>query len=141
MPDVSVSCSSDMSVTTTVNVTENISETTSDEHFNKNCFKHFTFENKNHFRCEICLKHPDVVRRFGYHGTKIPAIASENGTRFRNVILKEHCNSFFHKECIKAEKILLLKTPTATLMPMDAMLVKNQQAEASRIGQLMIQVN
>lgn len=68
-------------------------------------------------------------------------MVTENGTRFRTNTYNDHCNSVYHKECIKAEKILLLKKPTATLMPMDFILAKSQQASASRVAKLMIEVN
>lgn len=131
----SVACSGNISVTTTVN----IPAADSDEHYNRTCFKYFAVERQNHFRCEICLKHPDIVRRIGRHH-KLPPVATESGTRFRSHILKEHCESAFHKECIKAEKIALLHKPTAALMPMDVLLAKSQRTEASRIGKLLIQV-
>lgn len=96
-----------------------------DDRFNKKCFSYFPHKHKNHFRCDLCDKNPDIIRRFGQHGDKIPAIATSNGTRYRAQTMIQHCATTYHKECIKIEKISLLKIPTAALTPMDIMLKKN----------------
>lgn len=87
------------------------------------------------------MKHYDIIRRFGYRGDRMPPIATESGTRFRTKTLDEHCGSVYHKECVKAEKIRVLKKPSATLMPMDLLLAKNQETSASRAAKLLIQVS
>lgn len=139
-----VSCStSSVTATTTITVTGNsfASQSDDNEHFNKKCFKFFTFERQNYFRCEICIKHPEIVRRFGPHRGKFPPISTESGTRYRENTLKEHCSSVYHKESIKAEKILVLEKPSSVLMPMDVILANHEQTAASRAAKLLMQVN
>lgn len=129
------------SATVTVDGTSSSSVSTENEHFNIKCFHYFSHERQKYFRCEICIKHPEVVRRFSYHRDKLPPIATEGGTRYRESTLKEHCKTVYHTESIKAEKIRVLAKPPSTLMPMDAILAKNEQVSASRAAKLLIQVS
>lgn len=129
-----------ISVNTTISVDNRVD---SDVHFNKKYFTHFEYENQNYFRCEICIKHSDIVRRFGYRGGRLQTIANASGTRFRTSTLsgRKHCETVYHKECVKAEKNILLEKSAVVFKPMDVLLTKTQDAAVSRAVKLLIQVS
>lgn len=140
---IAISGSNTVPLTATIEIAENSAagSVSEDDRFNKNCFIYFSHNQQNYFRCDLCAKHPDIIRRFGQHGDKIPAIATSKGTRYRTNIMTEHCATTYHKECIKIKKIALLKEETPLRpMGMEVMLKKSQQAEASRVGGLLMQV-
>ena len=73
---------------------------------------------------------------------KLPSIAQEAGTFFREPVAASHCSNNFYREIIKAQRISsLLAKGTHQSIPMGrAILTANFQL-ANRIGSLMIYVH
>lgn len=53
--------------------------------------------------CDVCVKHQDVVKLYVRNGI-LPAIAQQQGTRFRRDTLTNHLAQAYHKQAISAER-------------------------------------
>ena len=72
--------------------------------------KHLHKNGRHYVRCETCFSNPNVVKIFSKKA-KVPAIAQEPGTVFRNSVVSNHLNSEIHREATKAKRLLSLKGP------------------------------
>lgn len=72
--------------------------------------KHLHKNGRHYVRCETCFSNPNVVKIFS-RKAKVPAIAQEPGTVFRNSVVSDHLNSEIHREATKAKRLLSLKGP------------------------------
>ena len=72
--------------------------------------KHLHKNGRHYLRCETCFSNPNVVKIFS-RKAKVPAIAQEPGTVFRNSVVSDHLNSEIHREETKAKRLLSLKGP------------------------------
>lgn len=73
----------------------------------------------------------------------IPSIASEAGTEKRSDVISAHLSSFFHKECVRMEKIRLVDSQheaQKVLKPLHTFISKANEKQATEIRKLMIQV-
>lgn len=105
----------------------------------RNCIKRFKKDDKDLVVCELCLKHPNIVKMHVYN-QKLPKIATENGTAYRADVVESHLTSNYHTECVNAERISLLTKPNKVHLPIDAAVSKASETQASYIGKLMIQI-
>ena len=72
--------------------------------------KHLHKNGRHYVCCETCFSNPNVVKIFS-RKAKVPAIAQEPGTVFRNSVVSDHLNSEIHCEATKAKRLLSLKGP------------------------------
>ena len=87
---------------------------------------------------ESCFHFSNVFKLHS-NSTKLPAIASKDGTTFREKIVKTHLNSKGHIEAAKAQRIAALpKFQAAT--PMRKAFSTEQLRLANKIGKLMLHV-
>lgn len=96
----------------------------------------FRWNNERHVRCDYCLKYPHIIKQ--YVTKKLPAIASENGTRFYEKIVKEHLNNVYHKECAKSFRVSTIEQEKTA--PMDIAIGKANKKQLDHIGSLLIQI-
>lgn len=112
----------------------------SESSWNEKWIEHL-HDSRGHFvRCKICVKYPDIMKRYA-HNNRIPPIASKEGVRYRLKILENHFATDYHKESVKADRSKSLQLQTLpVLTPMDIYLNKANKLEANHVGKLLIQV-
>ena len=59
---------------------------------------------RKRIRCEVCVKYPDIIKKFCYRG-RIPPICTVTGTEAQSETEISHIESDAHKEAVKAERI------------------------------------
>lgn len=72
--------------------------------------KHLHKNGHHYVRCETCFSNPNVVK-ISAGRLKVPAIAQEPDTIFRNSVVSDHLNSDIHREATKTKRLLSLKGP------------------------------
>ena len=91
-----------------------------------------------YLRCESCFHFSNVFKLHS-NSTKLPAIATKDGTIFREKIVKTHLNSKSHIEAVMAQRIAALpKLQAAT--PMRKAFATGQLRLANKVGKLMLHV-
>jgi len=68
---------------------------------------HFHNNGRHYIRYTACFEEPSVIRRFS-NKSKLPVIAQESGTIYREKILNEHLSNSSHIEALKAYKLKIL---------------------------------
>lgn len=95
----------------------------------------FHWNNENHVRSDYCLKYPHTIKQ--YVTKKLPAIASENGTRFYEEIVVIS-DKDYHKECDKSFRVSTIEEEETA--PMDTAIGKSNKEQLDHIGSLLIQI-
>lgn len=121
-------------MTTTVQIS-----TETESSWNEKSIEHITTTAGHYVRCKICIKYPDIIKRYAYN-QQIPLIATEKGARYRTTILQNHFEQNYHKESVKAERIKLLQVSTPVITPMQVSINKANKKQADYIGKLLIQI-
>lgn len=94
----------------------------------------------NKIRCKVCYRFPKIVAR--YTNNIIPKIASKIGAQYRTKTLKDHLESKYHAECVKADKIkpLISATNPKERTLLENMILGGQAKVANIIGRRAISV-
>lgn len=103
------------------------------------CIKRFRKDGKDLVICELCLKHPSILK-LHIRNQRLPKIATETGSAYRADVVESHLLTDYHIACVNAERLNSLKTPVEIYAPMDVALSKVNQAQANYVGKLMIQI-
>lgn len=89
-------------------------------------------------RCKCCFPFPEIIMLHSKN-RKIPAIASQTGTRFIEEIALAHLESKVHKECYKAyQHSKLTKSEVMKITPIGKFINQSNLALANHIGKLLI---
>ena len=101
---------------------------------------HVHREGRHYVHCATCCKHPDIVRMHG-HKSRLPAIATESGTVYRQAVVSEHLASLWHKEAVKCDQINKLSAVEISLQaPLNVLISKGNETVANKVGNLMVSV-
>ena len=96
---------------------------------------------RHYVRCEPCSQKRNVVKMFK-RKAKLPSIAQEAGTIFREPVVASHCRTDFHREAIKVQRIsFLLAKELRQSNPMGRAILTAKSQLANRIGSLMLHVH
>ncbi|KAJ6639754.1 hypothetical protein Bhyg_12501, partial [Pseudolycoriella hygida] len=98
----------------------------------------FRLKNRNHVRCEICLKFPEIVNRHNLR--KFPAIAGKDGTRLQSSVVQNHISSRCHLDCVEANRVKSVQNEERPSTSMEFSIRKANQQQLIYIGSLMIEV-
>lgn len=101
---------------------------------------HMHRDGRHYVSCYACRSHPDVVRIHSHKG-RLPAIATVEGTIFRQALVSDHIASPWHsaaKKCHRLTKIS--KVEVAQQGPLDRHVSKANEALANKVGSLMVSV-
>lgn len=98
------------------------------------CFKFWNVPGHRQIHCEICFKHPLLVKLWG--PSQIPPITKTEGAQFRRNTVEHHLNSVYHKKCVEAEKMRVLTDCSTrnTGTVLEKMISKAHQQIANTIG-------
>lgn len=89
-------------------------------------------------RCKVCCEYPTLVLLHS-QSTRLPPIATQDGTKFRTEIVKKHLTSIFHEECEKAYKqACFTAAQVLTETPIGRHVQKSNLLLYNHIGKLMI---
>ena len=107
----------------------------------EDCFEKFQPEGATRFRirCRDCLAHPHIVSM--HKTTRLPAIATDQGTVPRREVIEQHLSSKIHHAAVQAQKFKELNSSEKTLAtPILRSFLTANEALAKSIGQKMIEV-
>lgn len=98
------------------------------------CFKFWNVPGANFIHCEVCFKHPLIVKLWGPKQT--PRITKEEGTQYRGDIVENHLCTNYHKKCVEAEKLKVTTdiSTTNTETVLEKMISKAHEQLANTIG-------
>lgn len=88
----------------------------------------------------MCAKYPNIVIVKQYHPRKPLRIASDEGTRFKKKVLKNHINSDCHKACASAVRVTSISTEDLPSTSMEVSIRKANREQVRYVGKLMLQV-
>ncbi|KAJ6647014.1 hypothetical protein Bhyg_02232 [Pseudolycoriella hygida] len=98
----------------------------------------FRLKNRNHVRCEICLKFPEILNRHNLR--KFPAIAGKDGTRLQSSVVQNHISSRCHLDCVEANRVKSVQIEERPSTSMEFSIRKANQKQLIYISSLMIEV-
>lgn len=90
-------------------------------------------------RCDICHKYPNIVKRY-CEANNPPRITKSEGVRFLTNTIKDHVNTQYHAECVKAQRLETIHSDEEEEAPMNVFINKANKFLIDHVSKLMIQV-
>lgn len=113
------------------------------EHVSKRqqkALSHFHKGGRHYVKCIPCSKCNDSVRLHS-RNNKIPPIAQDSGTIYRQITVSQHLKTAYHMEAVKAYRLNKMKPADAVgATSVGRLIIRSQKALANRIGGLLINV-
>lgn len=101
---------------------------------------HLHRDGRHYVFCATCCKNPEIVR-VHCHKSRLPPIATETGTVYRQAIVSEHLASLWHTEAVKCDGLRKLNTVEISVQaPLDKLISKGNEGLANKVGNLMMSV-
>ena len=130
----------DPNVTLSVSSTNKASSQSTSKEIKNDFIKDIHRNGRHYIRCEACFRYPEVVKLYAPKG-RIPAIALEDGARFRLETLNDHAKQTYHTEAAKALRLNSISTTKSLLSsPIGIAVSKANESLAKKIGGLMTHV-
>lgn len=95
-------------------------------------------KNRNHVRCVICSKFPNIVKQ--YNPFKPLAIVNETGTRLQSSVINDHLKSACHIACVRANRITSIPVEERPSTSMEKAIRNANQMQLTHISRLMLEV-